>query len=361
MRLNCRVARTFLVAVATWALPMSLALAAQAVAPDIASAEQSTQKDSRVAWRTALKQKFPASTGCFTARFPEVQWRAVACAAAHSEPYVPAAGDTVGAGTDFSAETPSTFLFALGTFTTSGITSESSRSKKGTKPDQANAYSLQINSNNFVSPTCENLGSSCKAWQQFIYSSARGEIFMQYWLLHTNGNCPMGWKSYVENQCWINSHAEEAPIIPASDLNKVELDGFAQPLDNNNLVVLWYNDIAYTQAAEGSVLNLSKDWKSAEFNVFGASGGSAIFNSGSTIWVNLSVYDKTTNAPACTNKGTTAESNNLTLSYAAPAVVVQTGGYPTISFMESDPAVGVEKCLSVSAKSSSSIEAAPGR
>ncbi|MGH7295481.1 MAG: hypothetical protein ACRELB_11135, partial [Polyangiaceae bacterium] len=63
-----------------------------------------------------------------------------------------------------------------------------------------------------------------------------------------------------------------------------------------------------------SVLLLHPAWTAAEFNVFGAGGGStANFNAGSTIVVTTGIDDGTTNPAACSPQGFTGETNNLSL------------------------------------------------
>ncbi|MBV8495541.1 MAG: hypothetical protein JO361_02030 [Gammaproteobacteria bacterium] len=92
----------------------------------------------------------------------------------------------------------------------------------------------------------------------------------------------------------------------------------------------------------GDFLGIGTQWNTAEFNVFGASGGSeADLNLGAVLVVRTSVENETTNAPTCQPTGFTAESNNLNL---VPPCCTFSGTPPGIYFWESNLAVPTPTC-----------------
>jgi hypothetical protein len=107
----------------------------------------------------------------------------------------------VGNGNDYIAESQGLINTAIGSFSISGVTSETN-----VRVDLfgeggilgANEYSLQINTNNNSQTNVCNGHPSCRVWQQFMYATdynQKGEaaLFIQYWLLAWNASCPAGW------------------------------------------------------------------------------------------------------------------------------------------------------------------------
>ena len=196
-----------------------------------------------------------------------------------------------------------------------------------------------MNSNyNKTTSACKS-HSGCTVWQQFIYSpdySTKGKaaVFIQYWLLGYGGSsCPSGFGSDGEGDCYKNSSAVTAPDVPATQLANLKISGTATT-SGNDTVVFTNGTTAYTLSAKDSVLDLASAWDQTEFNVVGNAGGSdAVFNSGSSITVNLAVSDGSTAKPTCAaNAGSTGESNNLNLG-----TCTATGGTsPSIKFTESN-------------------------
>lgn len=91
-----------------------------------------------------------------------------------------------------------------------------------------------------------------------------------------------------------------------------------------------------------SVLNLASGWIYAEFNVFGAGGGSqAVFNNGSTLDVKTTIHYGGKAAPDCFMRSNTTETNNLNL-VGAPSLSTQLA--PAIEFTESNNPGGQAAC-----------------
>jgi hypothetical protein len=261
-----------------------------------------------------------------------------ACVVPPQRPYPPKAGpqpQSVGNGTDYSAQTPGLISGASGQFeNVSGVTGESGG---GT----ANSFSLQINSSFFTGPAC---ASPCQSWQQFVYSNSFG-LFMQYWLINHGPGCPAGWFTYAPH-CYRNSTGSAAvPSIvinsPAS-LQQLQMTGTAVAggVDTATLTV---GGTAYATSENDNFVSLSQGWTTAEFNIFGdGNGSSADFNAGSGMNVRTAINTGSITAPNCVLEGFTGETNNLTL-VAAPAVVTGVA-WPSILFTQNNVGAGPPTC-----------------
>jgi len=282
------------------------------------------------AWRDTIARTPVPQEGCFTAAYPTLAWQQVACRAAPSRPYVPRngrAGFTVGDGNDYSAVVAGLISTTVGTFPTiTGL-------KKEKGAGVANAYSLQINSQFFASPTCSGAAnpSKCLGWEQFVYSTT-GAAFMQYWLIDYNTTCPSGgWMRY-SSDCYRNSAAVGVPAEPIKQLGSLKLSGTAVANGTDTLVFTTAVK-AYSTTGKDSVVDLAAFWNASEWNVIGDGGGSeAVFNKGTSITVNIALTDGLTTAPTCKgNDGTTGETNNLNLGACTPSA----GATPSVQFVES--------------------------
>lgn len=280
------------------------------------------------AWRdTIIKTKVP-SEGCFTASYPVAAWKPVQCIEAPNKPFLPRHGiasQTVGDGNDYSAVVTGLISTTVGTFPViTGLKTE-------TGQGQANAYTLQINSQFFASPTCSGASNpqSCLGWEQFVYYP--GQVFMQYWLINYGNKCPSGWYSYSPD-CYKNSAAVAAPSEPIKKLKTLKLSGNAVANGIDTLVFSTKTK-AYSTTGKDSVVDLAAYWNASEWNIIGPGDGSeADFNKGTSITVNIALTDGLTAAPVCQgNDGTTGETNNLNLG---PCTA--TGGTtPSVQFTES--------------------------
>jgi hypothetical protein len=177
---------------------------------------------SRDAWRATMARTPRPKSGCFTATYPDTEWQEVPCTTAPQRPYQPVGGpspQTVGHGVDFSAGTTQPISSAVGSFdTVVGVTSL-------TGPDGANSYSLQLNTNQFSTSSCNS--TACLGFQQFIYSTSGG-LFMQLWLLGFGPNCPAGFGHFGhQNDCATNSDAVTVPVQRLANLGQLSLTGTA--------------------------------------------------------------------------------------------------------------------------------------
>jgi hypothetical protein len=202
-----------------------------------------------------------------------------------------------------------------------------------------NEYSLQLNTN-FTGTTSACDGhAGCVVWQQFIYATdyeteGKAAVFMQYWLIGWgDSDCPSGFDSDGEGDCFGNSKSVAAPDVKATSLGKLSLSGAAEA-GSKDTVVFTDGTTAYSVSGSDSVLDISKVWHQSEFNVVGDAGGSrADFNTPVSITVKVALTDGSTSAPTCVaNAGTTGETNNLNLGKCSG----KGGAKPFIEFTESN-------------------------
>jgi hypothetical protein len=258
----------------------------------------------------------------------------------------------VGSGLDYVAEVPGSISTAEGSFdNVAGVTSESGAGV-------ANAYSLQLNTQFFMTTTCSGAAnpSQCQGWEQFVFANSppdAGFAFIQYWLLTYETTCPPGWTSDGIGDCYINStQAASVPAQTIATLGQLTVTGAAASGGGLDSIVLASGNTLYSAMGNDYFPDLGQNWQSAEFNVFGNGNGSqAAFNTGSTIVVRTSVNGGTTSAPSCVVDGFTAETNNLTL-VSTPSVV-SGSALPSIVFTESNAGNATPASCSTSAATAS--------
>jgi hypothetical protein len=145
---------------------------ARAVSATAGSEEQISpeERQRRKLWNDGLLRKPAPRRGCFTAAYPSTEWREVACVVSPSFPAIPRHGPrpfVVGNSNDVSAGAPSGHIAqAIGHFeNVTNVTSESGPIANS-GPAINNAYSLQINTNNFTSSVgAGSPNAGCLGWQ----------------------------------------------------------------------------------------------------------------------------------------------------------------------------------------------------
>lgn len=348
-----RIASAFaIIAVAGLLAGLSSTLATSA-APAVTQSARPQSGDLK-AWREFMKQVPMPETGCFEARYPDSGWQEVPCIIPPPLPYPPARGprsDTVGNGTDFSAEVSRRITEAEGSFdSVAGVTRES-----GTTGGK-NAFSLQLNTSFFTTLACALAAdpANCRGWEQFIYSNINSRsVFIQYWLLDFAAPCPPGaWIPY-QSDCFMNNAGAAVPVQPITQLGELRLTGRARSGDLDR-VILSTGTKLYSSSNGDTILNLGLAWTTAEFNIVGdCCGSQANFNRGSTVVVRTSAKERKTEVvPSCLDQGFTGETNNLTVvESAAPSQ----GSLPAIVFTESNAsgAAAGKRCHRVAAGSTS--------
>jgi len=341
-------------------------------------------------WRKTILHTPRPKEGCFTATYPETEWREVPCKTPPHKLYPPKrsgmaeqVGGVIGGvgGPDFSPVVTGHITEAEGSFdTVTGVTSECAvpcppptyacpTSPTCTGSTSPNTYSLQLNSKPFTTSACSGSPdpAGCQGWEQFVYSSSGGG-FIQYWLenygpggtlcpmprgascailgVESDGWCPFSFSGDTEVYCVVNAvNSAPAPSEPATSLGEMKLTGDAgtvSPPANDSVTVTVPVGTPpipkpFTASGNNYFPDLGSQWQEVEFNVFGDGGGDqAVFNSGATVAVRTSVASGTSSGPGCDLQSFTGESNNLTLNNTAPAAVP--GVLPALLFSEVNPA-----------------------
>jgi hypothetical protein len=309
------------------------------------------------AWRRSrVHSPRPSNKGCFETNYPAASWTETNCVIPPNIPLRPYHGgvrrlDTVGDGTDFSAQIPGSSVTMEGSFDSiSGVTSESGG---GT----ANAYTLQLNSEFFSTTTCGGQ-SGCVGWEQFVFlnveTASRSLGFIQYWMINYGTSCPSGWQSGGGEDCYRNSvYGVAVPVQTIATLDQMTLTGVAPSGEMDDSVTVSINSKLYSVTGNAYFPDLAQNWNTSEFNVLGPGNGSqAVFNEGATMVVRTAVETGTA-APSCVSEGFTAETNNLTL--ISEAANQQDASWPSIVFTQSNAGGGTPAtCANLSAAQTAS-------
>ena len=260
-----------------WGAFSSCAIAAQ---PEPLATSAQPSAESLQAWRKSMAAIPRPTTGCFTASYPDTQWREVPCTTPPDRPYLPKSGvpsQTVGDGTDYSAEVTGSISAAEGSFdSVTGVTSEIGAGV-------ANAYSLQLNTQFFQTTTCSGAAnpSKCLGWEQFVFANSppsAGSAFIQYWLLNYATTCPSGWHTF-EKDCYINStRSASIPKQTIATLGQLTVTGEAASGGGLDSIVLASGSTLYSAMGNDYFPDLGQNWQAAEFNVFGDSGARRPFS-----------------------------------------------------------------------------------
>ncbi len=331
-------------------------------------------------WQHVIAETPAPTSGCYAASYPSLLWQSMKCTVAPKVPFSPAHATAaheaplrVGNAADDVAEVTGKISSVTGSFddVDPSITETGKFANAGTT--LANTYSLQLNSNTFTDTTACTASpyktNTYRGWEQFVYSSnpttttskSRDSLFIQYWLIDytasSDGNCPLSgtWRSFTKKYCVSTSRAATfGSTITAADLATTQLTGSAAA-GGDDTEVLVFGGHAVSVTALDSVLHLAAGWKKAEFNVFGdGSGGTANFGATTTLEPELALTDTTgTTAPTCVaNGGTTAETNNLTLT-ATPAIGSR--ATPSIAFVETNKATTTASCQTAAGSAGSKL------
>jgi hypothetical protein len=334
----------------------AIALAAMSITSGPALAATHPIVKTKAQWRAAIARVQQPGSGCFHASYPALQWRAVKCVAAPRVPLAPVplsrsarhhAPETVGDGTDYSAQVSGLISHATGTFqdVSSGITEKGQAGGSGSQT--ANAFSLQLNSQFFAgSPACSRSGdpSGCLAWQQFVYtyeSRSTGYVFMQYWLINYDATCPSGWFSF-SSDCYTNSNASTVSTVTAAQLATVNLTASAASGGQDGVSLSVGSGRATSVTNSDSKVDLAAFWNTAEWGVYGDGGGSeANFGSNTTLQAQTVLTATSNSAPTCIEEGFTGETNNLNLT-STPALGSESS--PTMATRQTNGTGGTASC-----------------
>jgi hypothetical protein len=105
----------------------------------------------------------------------------------------------------------------------------------------------------------------------------------------------------------------------------------------NDAITVTLGGTASSTGGNNYFPDLGTQWTKAEFNIFGAGGGSqAMFNSGDSAVVRIEDLSGTNLRPRCLLTSFTGESSNLTLQNVPPKA--SAGAFPALVFAEDNPA-----------------------
>jgi hypothetical protein len=303
-------------------------------------------------WNQSMRRLKQPPEGCYTAKFPRVEWQSVPCGDPPKYPMLPPHGPpghfVVGNGgaNDYAARVTGNISASEGTFVSvsAGITESGPIANTG--PAVADAYTLQINTNPFAGAACAGSPNvNCQGWEQFVYENNNTEhrVFIQYWLLRYNANCPAGggWTQFsfsggTDIYCYQSTTTASLPAgQPVSNLGNMTL-GAAVSATSDQVTITAGTNMA-TRVGVNAVA-ASAGWTDSEFNIFGdggnaSGGGQASFGANTTLVVRTTVHSGTTAAPTCRSASFTGETNNLDLVGMAP-IGMQPA--PAIEFTESN-------------------------
>lgn len=310
----------------------------------------------RETWRTNMVTRALPKSGCFHASYPNTEWEEVACAPAPTHPNPRSKNhvskpNTVGDWSgDFSAQTTGIIKSATGSFRSvnyDGTTGSVQGYVLGGTTLTNDVFMFQINTQFFSTPVCAG-HSGCQGWQQFLFSQTQCGgpcVFIEYWLLSYGSTCPGSpWISDGAGDCWYNGPATSITPAPTiANLPNMKLTATAAAGGKDTVV--FYDAATGNLTANGqdSVLDVSGDWKNAEFNVFGdCCSTETFFSTPATLVIETDINDGTINVPACGTESYTAETNNLTIANAGiskPQLCCPYGGSspsPKIEFLETN-------------------------
>jgi hypothetical protein len=320
--------------------------AATNATPPLSTEEFKRQEE----WRNTITTKPQPKKGCFTAKFPSLEWQEIPCVNGPKYPMPPRSGivpETIGNGDDIAAQAPSGIISsATGSFDTlTNVTSESGPIANAgvSHPD---TYTLQINTDFFQTSVCNaSPNTACRGWEQFVFENnpSNHRAFIQYWLINFDTTCPANFQSFPigggHNHCVQLSNLSGAvsttTAVPVTNLGQVTLTGAAS--SGADSITMTVGGAAFSRAGDNSV-NASSGWRIAEFNILGDGGdssgvgGTATFNNNASLVTRIRINYGGTAAPICVAQGFTAEKNNLSFGPSAP-VGSQPG--PAVIFTES--------------------------
>jgi hypothetical protein len=296
------------------------------VLPSVVPYSQAVASTEKRSWSETIT-KIPApGPGCFTATFPSLNWHPVPCEYGNPDPLV------VSNLNDSSARSPSGTIigFADGLFhSVHNLTSEFD-----SKTYVENDYTLQVNSQygatTFQCNTAYTGNKNGECWQQFVFEnrgSTKGLVFIEYWLidwLDSYLSCPSTqipnngtyWSIYGSS-CYASSAMVETPAVSATKLGNLSLAGSSDFSGSTKDEASLTNSVtgkAYTVSVTDNVLQLSKYWQIAEFNVFGYGGGSTAqfqYHTSINVYDQIETESGNVITPHCSVGGYTGEKNNL--------------------------------------------------
>ena len=156
----------------------------------------------RKEWQKQIAKVPVPKKGCFTANYPDKQWKEVPCGAPSKYPNT--VGGTI--GNDVGPNVSPLFISsAQGSFDSVSPSTITETGPWNGNATAANAFSIQMNTQFFATTVCAG-HAGCQGWQQFIYSQNQCGgpcVFMEYWLIGFGVAVPVGLLDPVRKQLFL--------------------------------------------------------------------------------------------------------------------------------------------------------------
>lgn len=215
-----------------------------------------------------------------------------------------------------------------------------------TPPQIEDAYTLQLNTNEFTTPLCAGK-PLCRGWMQFVFANngTGGELYVKYWLRSYGAPCPAGWLPKPIGSCYKKSAPRSTPNMPlkTGTMPQYKLTGDVTGTDD---VVVFTAGLSYILPVKRE-LAIGAQWRDVEFNVYGYDDESiAIFNDNAKFATRTEVRHGGTARPTCVGTGFSNEGNNL--SFVAPPPLATGADLAVVFYQRKLPAgaLGVNPCAS---------------
>jgi hypothetical protein len=348
-------------------------------------------------WRRRILRVPTKKEGCFTANFPDAEWKEIPCKEPPHKLFLPRRPGNVrvqqvggSSRIDFSAVgngptagSTGPITEAEGSFDSSNATSECNVQC----PNQicpvapsclgqpSDAFTLQLNTKPFANTALclsSPSPSTCVGWEQFVYAQDQncagctGSGFIQYWLeeygpagtacpapaastavCNASGGvvsgewCPFQFSSTGPVYCVANAIGSVAPPTePIASLAQFKLTAdAANGAITSDSVTVWEGTTPLKANGSNLFTDLNTVWTESEFNIFGDGGGSeAILNNTAIVHVRNAIISSGTNGPGCDLQSFTGESNNLDLNTSPPGAPGGTAPMPALLWAQMLPA-----------------------
>ena len=336
MRSHCTLTLRWL-ALLTWATLPAIATAATASSP---ASPPGPSADAAGDWRRTVMADPTPGQGCFEADYPTRALAKTGCGTPREAPPIrpreqqlvrPSDESTTGDYALISTQAIASASGSLRAIENNTSVFGFAGNTKGCAPGQATCpvadeFNLQLNTQLNLPGTaiCQgSTNSACRGWLQFVYDSG-GSINIQSWAINYGVTCPANYNlgSGPQQSCGQKTASFTLPFQPllrlpalagASLTGRVFKDNAGAIVDQVSLEVG-----GKIYAAQGTdIAGALGNWKTAQFNLYGNSGGDkSILNSGTLVSVALNVNNSAGGTVSCSQLGasnTTGESTNLTV------------------------------------------------
>ena len=308
-------------------------------------------------WHKAMLEVEESVGGCYKAEYPSPDWVEVTCAAPSSKRSRSFSRTVGGGGNFWSVNTPAGHHLTKVTGSFENISGVKTITDNSIKyGNRVNYYTLQLNSNLFTddygsSGCAQSSNPHCKGWVQYVYynqGNDPGEMTIWYILVDYNiddKTCPSRnasphWRQF-DGSCYLEAVTIPVPPTTVAQLGDMQLTGSVDLFKNVEHAVIRVGGILNRASVKDRYVWFNGMWTQAEFNVYGAGGGSrANFNANSSLDVKLVIDEYSGGTLTCDKHlhTTTGETNNLNQVMAGPGAckLVPNSSPPAFTFNENN-------------------------